>query len=44
VKPYGYKLKGGCDCIQCRNPNPKSKKADRHKAKIQIKKELKDLK
>ncbi len=40
MKPYGYKLKAGCDCIHCRKPNPKSKKSTRHKAKLKIKKEL----
>lgn len=40
MRPYGYKIKGGCDCIYCKNPNPKSKKAERHKARLKIKKEL----
>lgn len=44
MKPYGRKLKGGCDCIHCRNPQPKSKKVARQKAKKLIKKELRETK
>lgn len=40
MKPYGHKIKGGCDCIYCKNPNPKSKKRERQKAKEIIKKEI----
>jgi hypothetical protein len=44
MKPYGYKIKAGCDCKYCRMPNPKSKKSARLKAKNYLKKELKCLK
>lgn len=42
MRPYGYKIKGGCDCIVCCNPKPKSKKAARQKAKKEIKKAEQD--
>lgn len=44
MKPYGWKIKSGCDCIHCGNPKPKSKKVERQKAKKLIKKELKETK
>lgn len=43
MRPYGYKIKGGCDCIYCGNKNPKSKKAVRQKAKKEIKIEFQNF-
>ena len=40
MKTYGRKVKGPCPCQYCRKDNPKSKKPERHKAKLQIKKAL----
>lgn len=40
MKPYGYKPKSGCDCINCIGKRQKTKKANRARVKLALRKEV----